>query len=118
MARRREKRIGKAGWGWTAFAGVISLIYFFPVAWIIMTAFKTRPDALATPPKFLFEPTLDNFVRVFSRAAVGAEQAVDTEKPVRIGQRLIGEIGSAFSLRQHRGERRCIVGKRGQSLTS
>ena len=78
MARRREKRIGKAGWGWTAFAGVISLIYFFPVAWIIMTAFKTRPDALATPPKFFFQPTLDNFVRVFSRAAVGADQAFDT----------------------------------------
>ena len=78
MRRRREKRIGKAGWGWTAFAGVVSLIYFFPVAWIIMTAFKTRPDALATPPKFLFTPTLDNFVRVFSRAAVGADQAFDT----------------------------------------
>ena len=78
MRRRREKRIGKAGWGWTAFTGVVSLIYFFPVAWIIMTAFKTRPDALATPPKFLFQPTLDNFVRVFSRAAVGADQAFDT----------------------------------------
>ncbi len=78
MARRRERQIGKAGWGWTAFTGVVSLIYFFPVAWIIMTAFKTRPDALATPPKFLFQPTLDNFVRVFSRAAVGADQAFDT----------------------------------------
>ncbi len=80
LLRRRE--IGKAGWGWTAFTGVVSLIYFFPVAWIIMTAFKTRPDALATPPKFLFTPTLDNFVRVFSRAAVGADQPRHRLQPV------------------------------------
>ena len=45
----RRIRIGKAGWGWTAFAGVISLIYFFPVLWIILTAFKSRGDALAVP---------------------------------------------------------------------
>ena len=78
MRKRTQNWIGKAGWGWTCFAAVISLIYFFPVAWIIMTAFKTRPDALATPPKFFFTPTLDNFGRVFSRAAIGADQAFDT----------------------------------------
>jgi multiple sugar transport system permease protein len=69
MARRRRE-IGKAGWGWTAFAGVISLIYFFPVLWIILTAFKTRPDALAVPPKLFFTPTLDNMIGVFYRAVI------------------------------------------------
>ena len=57
--------IGKAGWGWTAFVSVISVIYFFPVLWIILTAFKTRTDALAIPPKLFFTPTLDNFIGVF-----------------------------------------------------
>ncbi|MCG8360144.1 MAG: hypothetical protein MI920_31650, partial [Kiloniellales bacterium] len=74
----RQKQIGKAGWGWSLFAGAISLIYFFPVLWIILTAFKTRPDALATPAKFFFAPTLDNFTRVFARASVTGEQAFDT----------------------------------------
>lgn len=74
----RQREIGKAGYGWTAFAGIISLIYFFPVLWIIMTAFKTRADALATPPALLFSPTLDNFVRVFSRAMVGSTESFDT----------------------------------------
>ena len=47
---------------------VISLAYFFPVLYIIMTAFKTRPDALAMPIKFFFTPTFQNFYSVFVRA--------------------------------------------------
>ncbi|MEO1019482.1 MAG: carbohydrate ABC transporter permease [Pseudomonadota bacterium] len=78
MAARQNRAIGEAGWGWTAFAGVISLIYFFPVLWIILTAFKTHNDALAIPPKFFFTPTLENFVAVFSRAYSAGAEAVDT----------------------------------------
>ena len=44
MAAQRE--IGKAGWGWTAFAAVVSLIYFFPALWIILTALKSRAETL------------------------------------------------------------------------
>jgi len=76
MARFRT--IGDAGWGRTAAAAVVSLIYFFPVLWIILTAFKTRADALAVPAKFFFVPTFDNFVRVFSRAGVGSDQEFST----------------------------------------
>jgi multiple sugar transport system permease protein len=75
---RRRRALGEAGWGWTLFAGVISLIYFFPVLWIILTAFKTHNDALAIPPKWLFTPTLENFVQVFSRAYSVDAAAVDT----------------------------------------
>ena len=77
MARKRYN-VGEAGWGRTIFAGVISLIYFFPVLWIILTAFKTHNDALAVPPKWLFTPTLDNFIAVFSRAYIKGQDAVDT----------------------------------------
>src|SRR5690606_14236014 len=65
---RRRRGIGEAGWGWTLFAGAISFVYFFPVLWIVLTAFKTHNDALAIPPKWFFTPTLENFVQVFSRA--------------------------------------------------
>ena len=65
MAARRP--IGEAGWGWTLGAGIVSLIYFFPVLWIILTAFKTHTDALAVPPVWFFTPTLENFVQVFNR---------------------------------------------------
>jgi multiple sugar transport system permease protein len=84
MARQgtRPREIGKAGWGWTGFAGLVSLIYFFPVLWIILTAFKTRADALAVPPKLFFTPTLQNFQNVFFRESITADAAQATEFPL------------------------------------
>ena len=38
--------VGEAGWGRTLGAAIVSLIYFFPVLWIILTAFKSYGDAL------------------------------------------------------------------------
>ena len=76
MIKKRE--IGKAGLGRSAVTAVISFIYFFPVLWIIMTAFKTHTDALTVPPKFLFTPTLENFSAVFSRVYRTGGEAVDT----------------------------------------
>jgi multiple sugar transport system permease protein len=73
-----RRPIGEAGWGWTACATVVSLLYFFPVLWIILTAFKSHTDALAVPPVWLFTPTLENFVQVFSRAYSAGAAAVDT----------------------------------------
>jgi multiple sugar transport system permease protein len=78
MSWRRHKEIGKEGWCWTAIAGAISFVYFFPVLWIILTAFKTHNDALAIPPKWFFTPTLENFISVFSRAYIKGAAAVDT----------------------------------------
>jgi len=80
MALRFASRhgIGKAGWGWSAITSVISFVYFFPVLWIILTAFKTHNDALSIPPKFFFTPTMENFVSVFSRSYIKGREAVDT----------------------------------------
>jgi multiple sugar transport system permease protein len=73
-AADRAHGVGEAGWGRTAFAAAVSVAYFLPVLWIVLTAFKSYSDALAVPPKFLFAPTLENFAQVFSRAyIVGAE---------------------------------------------
>jgi multiple sugar transport system permease protein len=78
MAWRRQRAIGEAGWGRTVYAGLVSFVYFFPVLWIILTAFKSNNDILAIPPKWLFTPTLDNFVEVFFRAYSKGAEAVDT----------------------------------------
>ena len=84
MQARRE--IGKAGWGWTAFAAAISLIYFFPVFWIILTAFKSRGDTLAVPPVLFFQPIWDNFVSVFYRASITAQASQETAVPALLPQ--------------------------------
>jgi multiple sugar transport system permease protein len=78
FGKGRDRGLREAGWGHTLFAGTIGLIYFFPVLWIIMTAFKTRTDALATPPKFFFTPTFDNFVSVFWRISQQGNEAIST----------------------------------------
>src|SRR6201747_1491914 len=74
LGARSASGVGVAGWGRTLGAFIVSFIYFFPVFWIILTAFKTYEDALAVPAKFVFSPTLDNFAQVFNRAySLGGE---------------------------------------------
>ena len=38
-----------------------------PVAWMTLSAFKTRTEVAALPPRLLFTPTLENFVELFGR---------------------------------------------------
>jgi multiple sugar transport system permease protein len=46
---------------------LVALIFFAPIGWIVLGAFKTRSGILATPPLLIFTPTLDNFIELFSR---------------------------------------------------
>jgi multiple sugar transport system permease protein len=75
---RAASGVGEAGWWRTLLAAVVSFIYFFPVLWIILTAFKSYDDVLAVPAKFFFTPTLENFRQVFSRAYSVQGQVQDT----------------------------------------
>jgi len=67
-----------AGFGRTLVAAVVGLIYFFPVIWMILAAFKTRADALATPPKLFFTPTLEHFWASFHRVSADGARVMDT----------------------------------------
>jgi len=68
----------QAGLGRTLVAAVVGLVYFFPVIWMILAAFKTRADALATPPKLFFTPTLEHFWASFHRVSTDGAQVFDT----------------------------------------
>src|SRR5512137_410322 len=50
-----------------AVAIVITVIMLIPVAWMAMTAMKSRPDATAAPPKVIFTPSLDSFLSLFTQ---------------------------------------------------
>ena len=58
-----------AGLGRTLDRRAVGLVYFSPVIWMILAAFKTRADALATPPKLFFTPTLEHFWASFHRVS-------------------------------------------------
>ncbi len=67
------RKHNEGGWGQTLISGTVAVIYFAPVFWMILTAFKTRQDALAIPPKLFFTPTLDNFKSVFIEVSASGE---------------------------------------------
>ena len=84
MARDSSRGVRDAGWGRTLFAGIVAFIYFFPVLWIIVTAFKTYNDAMAVPAKFLFALLLTG---------------VETRTvPVAMAQTIGGDIGVRWGL--------------------
>ncbi len=51
-------------------AWVVGIGFFFPVLWMVLTAFKTEADAYTSPPRLFFAPTLEQFRGVFD-AGIG-----------------------------------------------
>ena len=43
-----------------------AVITILPLLWIVATAFKSQSDAIAYPPKVIFEPTLEGYVNLFT----------------------------------------------------
>jgi len=52
----------------TLVAWGVTLLLFFPLGWLALTAFKTEMQAIAVPPLLAFSPTLDNFREVQLRS--------------------------------------------------
>lgn len=67
-----------AGWRRTVLSSVLGFVYFTPVIWMLLAAIKTRPDALATPPKIFFAPTLEHFRALFTGFTDAGQQVFPT----------------------------------------
>ncbi|MFN8455777.1 MAG: carbohydrate ABC transporter permease [Anaerolineae bacterium] len=50
--------------------GVFTLWCLFPIYWIFSTSFKKSVDATASPPIWLFIPTFENYIEVFTKSEV------------------------------------------------
>ncbi len=59
--RLRNALLGLLCWG-------IALLLFFPIFWMLLTSFKSEIDAFATPPQFIFQPTLENYLHINERS--------------------------------------------------
>jgi sorbitol/mannitol transport system permease protein len=62
VKRSRQQAISVTILGWA-----VGLVMFFPIAWMVLTSFKTEVEAFATPPSIFFTPTLENYAAVESR---------------------------------------------------
>jgi sorbitol/mannitol transport system permease protein len=52
----------------TIAAWLVTLTLFFPLGWLILTAFKTELQAISVPPLLFFPPTMENFTEVQERS--------------------------------------------------
>ncbi len=52
----------------TVLSWAVALLLFFPLGWMVLTAFKTELQAISVPPLLLFTPTLENFTLVQERS--------------------------------------------------
>ncbi|MEQ3554866.1 carbohydrate ABC transporter permease [Pseudonocardia nematodicida] len=60
---RKKSNIG--GSLLTVLAWIVGIGFFFPVFWMVLTAFKQERAAYTDPPTLFFTPTLDQFAAVF-----------------------------------------------------
>jgi sorbitol/mannitol transport system permease protein len=71
-ARKRQGPTGgRAGALYALFAWVVGLLFFLPVAWIVITSLRSETDAATNPPKLTAPFTLSGY-REFFGASSGA----------------------------------------------
>ena len=65
LTARRSPRGSLREWsgrvGWAILAWAAAIVFFIPVLWMVITAFKPESAAETWPPKFIFTPTLSEF---------------------------------------------------------
>jgi len=47
---------------------IVLLWTVFPIAWMILTSFKPANDIMVSPPRFVFKPTIDNYLYAMGKA--------------------------------------------------
>jgi sorbitol/mannitol transport system permease protein len=72
VRRRRQRKSAAdlgatAGPGWTILAWVVTLLFFTPVAWMVLTSLHTESDAATNPPSIFAKLTFTNYQAVFDR---------------------------------------------------
>ncbi len=91
-------------WLRTLCAWGVALLLFFPLGWLVLTAFKTELQAIAVPPLLWFTPTLENFQVVQERSdyVLYAQNSLITS----VGSTLLGLLlafPAAYSMAFYKG---------------
>ncbi|MDX8327212.1 carbohydrate ABC transporter permease (plasmid) [Agrobacterium rosae] len=80
------------------FAGILVVLYaaitLLPLLWIVGTGFKSPEDAIAYPPKMIFEPTVEGYVNLFTtRTRVPEDQLKALGEPTTWYDKLVRKEG-------------------------
>jgi multiple sugar transport system permease protein len=71
----------RAKWAAGTLVVLYALITLMPLAWILMTGFKSPSDAIAYPPKLMFEPTLEGYVNLLTQRTRQTEAFLANNPP-------------------------------------
>jgi multiple sugar transport system permease protein len=103
--RKRSERIA-------VYAALIALtvVFLFPLAWIVGLSLKTRLQVFASPPLFVWRPTFENYIATLGRADFG--QAFINSLVVSAGAvslSLIVGVPAAYALARFRFAGRTVM---------
>tara|TARA_R110000751_G_scaffold146094_2_gene249672 strand:+ start:7889 stop:8827 length:939 start_codon:yes stop_codon:yes gene_type:complete len=91
-------------------AGVLviayALITLMPLGWIIATGFKSPSDAIAYPPKVIFQPSLEGYVNLFTERTRATEGMLEEAgEPQTWYDQIVRDQGSIISGPSRYGQR-------------
>lgn len=88
--------------GLVAFYAIVTLL---PLLWIIATGFKSSSDAIAYPPKVLFEPTLEGYVNLFTTQTRQTPEFLTENPPSTWYEQIVHDKGMVIAGPSRYGER-------------
>ena len=100
--RRRLARAAEAALFYGTLIGLLAF-FLFTLAWMILSSLKTNVQATAYPPIWLFRPTLQNYVDVFTKNPFFSYMVNSTIiAAAAVGIGLVCGLPAAYSMARHR----------------
>ncbi len=91
------------------FAGTLVILYalitLLPLVWIVATGFKTSADAIAYPPKVVFEPSLEGYENLFTTQTRQTAEFLEANPPTTWYEEIVREKGLTIAGPSRFGER-------------
>ena len=85
---------GRQKWVAGILVSLYTLVTLMPLAWIFATSFKTPSDAIAYPPKVIFEPTVEGYVNLFTtRTRIPSDQIDSLPPPENFAEQIVRDQG-------------------------
>lgn len=82
---------GRSKWVAGTLVIVYALITMVPLAWIMLTGFKSPSDAISYPPKVVFEPTLEGYVNLFTTRTRQTQDFLEANPPQNWADEIVRE---------------------------
>ena len=100
--RRRLARAAEAVLFYGTLTGLLAF-FLFTLVWMILSSLKTNVQATAYPPLWLFRPTLQNYVDVFTKNPFFSYMVNSTIiAAAAVGIGLVCGLPAAYSMARHR----------------